>query len=174
MTDSQHNLAPQRVIELAVPTDPVRVTIVAARFNRFITDQLLAGALDALGRHGIDGGQVTVAWVPGAYELPLAAQQALEEQDCDGVIALGAVIRGGTPHFDYVAGECSRGLSRVALEQGRPVMFGVLTTDTVEQALERAATDQGNKGYDVALGLLHMLHLGEQLGSPGRGGGDGD
>jgi 6,7-dimethyl-8-ribityllumazine synthase len=174
MTEPRQKLAPQRVIELAAPAAPVRVTIVAARFNRFITDQLLAGALDALGRHGVEADRVTVAWVPGAYELPLAAQLAFEEEGCDGVIALGAVIRGGTPHFDYVAGECSRGLSRVALEQGRPVMFGVLTTDTVEQALERAATDQGNKGYDVALGLLHMLQLGERLGSRRRDGGDGD
>jgi 6,7-dimethyl-8-ribityllumazine synthase len=169
MVDSQQPASPHRVIEPAVPKTPLRVTIVAARFNRFVTDELLAGALDALGRHGVAGDQVTVAWVPGAFELPLASRLALEDPSCDGVIALGAVIRGGTPHFDYVAGECSRGLASVSLDCRRPVMFGVLTTDTVEQALERAARDQGNKGFDVALGLLQMLNLGQRLAASSGG-----
>jgi 6,7-dimethyl-8-ribityllumazine synthase len=156
-----------QIIEPAAPQRPVRVTIVAARFNQFITDQLLEGARDALRRHGVPGHAVRLAWVPGAYELPLAAELALAAGDCDGVIALGAVIRGGTPHFEYVAGECARGLSAVALKHGRPVMFGVLTTDTIEQALERAAVDQGNKGYDVSLGLLHMLNLADKLAGQG-------
>lgn len=151
------------VIATGTPTKPVKVTIVAAQFNRFITDQLLAGALAALGEHARSGSQFRLAWVPGAYELPVAADRALAAGDCDGVIALGAVIRGGTPHFEYVAGECARGLSQTALKHGKPVMFGVLTTDTVEQALERAAPDQGNKGFDVALGLLNMLELCRQL-----------
>ena len=106
---------------------------------------------------------VTLAWVPGAYELPLAADRMLALRELDGVIALGAVIRGGTPHFDYVAGECARGLAEVALRRGKPVLFGVLTTDTVEQALERASVDQGNKGFDVASGLLHMVALERRL-----------
>ncbi len=150
-------------IDLEIPERPVRVAIAAARFNRFITDQLLEGARDALQRHGVDEAAVTVAWVPGAYELPLAADRLLASGRYDAVIALGAVIRGGTPHFDYVAGDCSRGLMDVGLRYGKPVIFGVLTTDTVEQALERAATDQGNKGFDVALAALHMLHLSDRV-----------
>ena len=151
--------------EPGIPAGPVTIGIVAAQFNRFITDQLLDGALEALRRNGIEDRQLRLAWVPGAFELPLAAELALATGGCDGVIALGAVIRGGTPHFDYVAGECARGLADVSLRHRAPVMFGVLTTDTIEQALERAAPDQGNKGFDVALGLLNMLDLAGQLAS---------
>ncbi len=150
-------------IDLGIPDREVRVAIAAARFNRFITDQLLEGAQDALRRHGVDADRVTVAWVPGAFELPLAAEQLLATGRFDAVIALGAVIRGGTPHFDYVAGECSRGLLDVGLKHGKPALFGVLTTDTVEQALERAAVDQGNKGFDVALAALQMIHLADEV-----------
>lgn len=146
-----------------MPRRPVKIAIAAAQFNRFITDELLAGAREALTRHGVAEEDITLAWVPGAYELPLACAQLLERGDFDGVIALGAVIRGGTPHFDYVAGECSRGLQRVSLDHGKPVMFGVLTTDTIEQALERAARDQGNKGFDVTLGLLNMIDLADRI-----------
>ena len=144
----------------------MRIGIAAARFNQFITDQLLEGALGALQRHDVDGEAVTLAWVPGAFELPLAAQNLLDA-GCDAVIALGAVIRGGTPHFDYVAGECARGLLDVGLRKGAPVIFGVLTTDTIEQALERAALDEGNKGHDVAMAALNMLDLADVLGGEG-------
>lgn len=150
-------------ISAGVPGRPVNIAIAAAQFNRFITDELLAGALEALSRHKVEEHNITLAWVPGAYELPLACKHFLERGTFDGVIALGAVIRGGTPHFDFVAGECSRGLQQVSLEYGKPVMFGVLTTDTIEQALERAARNQGNKGFDVALGLLNMIDLADRI-----------
>jgi 6,7-dimethyl-8-ribityllumazine synthase len=134
----------------------LRIAIVASRFNRFIVDQLVEGAADALKRHGIDEDRLLLVWVPGAFELPLLADQLASSGRFDAVIALGAVIRGGTPHFDYVAGECARGLTRVALDNGLPVTFGVLTTDTVEQALERAGAGEGNKGYDVAMTAIEM------------------
>ncbi len=149
--------------DLDTPRRPVRIAIAAAEFNRFITDQLLEGAFSALESHGVSQDQRVLAWVPGAYELPLAADRLLATGDVDAVIALGAVIRGGTPHFDYVAGDCSRGLMDVGLKHGKPVIFGVLTTDTIEQALERAATDQGNKGHDVAVAALQMVALGDRL-----------
>lgn len=135
----------------------VRIAIVASRFNRFIVDQLLEGAVDALKRRGIDEDKLVLVWVPGAFELPLLADQLASSGRFDAIIALGAVIRGGTPHFDFVAGECARGLTRVALDNGLPVTFGVLTTDTVEQALERAGTGEGNKGYDVAMTAIEMV-----------------
>lgn len=140
-----------------------RIALVASRFNQFVTDQLLAGARDALQRKGVDEENILLVWVPGAYELPLAADLVLKAGKADAVIALGAVIRGGTAHFEYVAGECARGLSEVGLKHGRPVIFGVLTTDTVEQALERAGTEEGNKGFDCAVAALHMLELTGQL-----------
>ena len=132
----------------------LRVAVVAARFNRFIVDQLLTGAIDALDRKGIDPDNRALVWVPGAYELPIVADRFASSGRYDAVVALGAVIRGGTPHFDFVAGECASGLNRVALEYGVPVAFGVLTTETVEQAIERAAPDQGNKGFDVTMAAL--------------------
>jgi 6,7-dimethyl-8-ribityllumazine synthase len=150
-------------IELRLPSRPARVALVASEFNRFVTEQLVAGARAGLAEHGLDGGEALLAWVPGAFELPLAADRVLAAGKADAVIALGAVIRGETAHFDYVAGECSRGLARVSLKHGRPVIFGVLTTDSVEQALARASADQGNKGYDCALAALHMLGLIESL-----------
>jgi len=154
--------------KLQQPRKEVVIGLAAGRFNHFITEQLVEGARDALSRNGISEDRVVLAWVPGAFELPLAADRLLAAGKCDAVVALGAVIRGGTPHFDYVAGECSRGLSRVALKYSRPVTFGVLTTDTVEQALERAATGEGNKGFDAAMTALHMLGLFEQIDT-GRG-----
>jgi 6,7-dimethyl-8-ribityllumazine synthase len=135
----------------------LKIAVLAGRFNRFIVDQLLSGVKDALERQGIKGSQVVVAWVPGAFELPLLAGQLAASGKYDAVIALGAVIRGGTPHFDYVAGECASGLMRVALDHGIPVTFGVLTTDTVEQALDRAGTGEGNKGFDSAMTALEMV-----------------
>lgn len=135
----------------------LRIAIVASRFNQFIVDQLLEGAADALKRHGIGEDKLLLAWVPGAFELPLLADQLASSGRFDAIIALGAVIRGETPHFDYVAGECASGLTRVALDNGLPVAFGVLTTDTVEQALERAGTGEGNKGFDVAMAAIEMV-----------------
>jgi 6,7-dimethyl-8-ribityllumazine synthase len=133
------------------------VAIIASRFNHFIVEQLVKGAMDAVKRHGIDEDRQTLVWVPGAFELPLMADQLASSGRYDAVIALGAVIRGGTPHFDYVAGECAGGLGRVALDRGIPVSFGVLTTDTIEQALERAGTGEGNKGFDAAMTAIEMV-----------------
>ena len=135
----------------------MRIAIVAARFNRFIVEQLLEGALDALERQGVAEEDRALVWVPGAYEIPLVADQFAASGRYDAVIALGAVIRGGTPHFDFVAGECASGLTRVSLDRGVPVSFGVLTTDDVEQAVERAATDAGNKGFDVTMAAIEMV-----------------
>jgi len=135
----------------------LRIAIVASRFNQFIVDQLVEGAKDALQRNDVDDDGQVLVWVPGAFELPLLADQLASSGRFDAIIALGAVIRGGTPHFDYVAGECASGLTRVALDNGLPVTFGVLTTDTVEQALERAGKGEGNKGFDVALTALEMV-----------------
>ena len=138
--------------ELSVPTP--RIAIAASRFNGFIVEQLVEGARDALARRGVEP---TLVWVPGAFELPLAADRLAASGRFDAVIALGAVIRGGTPHFDYVAGACADGLARVALDRGVPVSFGVLTTDDVGQALERAGTGEGNKGFDAAVTALEMV-----------------
>ena len=135
----------------------VRVAIVAGRFNSFIVEQLVTGASDALNRQGVDSEDQLLVWVPGAFELPLVADQLASTGQYDAIIALGAVIRGGTPHFDYVAGECASGLTRVSLDRGIPVTFGVLTTDNIEQALERAGTGEGNKGFDVAMTALEMI-----------------
>lgn len=132
----------------------MRVGIVASRFNQFIVEQLLEGALDALKRNGIEQGDILIARVPGAFELPLAAEQMAASGRIDAVIALGAVIRGETPHFDYVAGECARGIREAAQRHGVPVAFGVLTTETVEQALERSGTGKGNKGFDAAVAAV--------------------
>jgi 6,7-dimethyl-8-ribityllumazine synthase len=134
----------------------LNVAIVASRFNHFVVEQLVEGAKDALNRLGIDEGRLLLVWVPGAFELPVVADQVASSGRYDAVIALGAVIRGGTPHFDYVAGECARGLTRVSLDNGLPITFGVLTTDTVEQALERAGTGEGNKGFDAAMTAIEM------------------
>jgi 6,7-dimethyl-8-ribityllumazine synthase len=133
------------------------IAVVAGRFNHFIVDELVSGARDALARQGIDESRQALVWVPGAFEIPLAADRLAASRKYDAVIALGAVIRGGTPHFDFVAGECASGLTRVSLDHGVPVIFGVLTTDTVEQALERAGTGQGNKGYDAAMTAIEMV-----------------
>ncbi len=140
-----------------------RIGLAASRFNQFIVEQLVTGACDALKRQGVTGSGWTLLWVPGAFELPLLADRMARSGQFDAVIALGAVIRGGTPHFDYVAGACAHGLSRVALDHGIPVSFGVLTTDNIEQALERAGTGAGNKGFDAAMTALEMI---ETLQSP--------
>lgn len=133
--------------------------IVVARFNGFVVEELLSGAVDALKRHGVSDSNITIIRVPGAYEMPLATKKAAESGQYDALITLGAVIRGGTPHFDYVAGECASGLSKIALDNNVPVAFGVLTTDTIEQAIERSGTKAGNKGADAAMSALEMVSL---------------
>lgn len=133
--------------------------IVIGRFNEFITNRLLGGALDALNRHGVEDGDIEVAWVPGAFEIPLVARKMADMTKYDAVICLGAVIRGGTPHFDYVAGEVTKGVAKVGLDSGIPVIFGVITADTIEQAIERAGTKAGNKGWDAAVSALEMANL---------------
>ena len=141
----------------------LRVALVCSRFNGLVTDRLLAGARDGLERHGVDGASVTVAWVPGAFELPLAALRLAASGECDAVVCLGAVIRGATAHFDYVAGQCAAGVMRAQLDTGVPVVFGVLTTDTLEQALDRAGGKAGNKGFDAAAAAIEMADLLRQL-----------
>ncbi len=140
-----------------------RIGIVVSRFNEFITSKLLGGALDALTRHGVKEEDVTVAWAPGAFEVPLVAKHMAQSGKYSAVLALGCVIRGATPHFDYVAAEAAKGIGHVMLDTGVPVMFGILTTDSIEQAIERAGTKSGNKGSDAAMGALEMANLLEQL-----------
>jgi 6,7-dimethyl-8-ribityllumazine synthase len=147
-----------RVIEGDLQGQGVKVSIVVSRFNSFITDRLLEGALDALRRHGVEEKGITVVRVPGSFEIPLGVRRAAG-QKVDAVIALGALIRGGTPHFDYLSAEVTKGVAQVMLETGVPVAFGVLTTDTVEQAIERAGTKAGNKGAEAAQSALEMVSL---------------
>jgi 6,7-dimethyl-8-ribityllumazine synthase len=144
----------------------VRVALVCGRFNDLITERLLAGARDGLLRHGVDEASVTEVWVPGAFELPLAASRLASSGEYDAVICLGAVIRGATGHYEHVAGQCAAGIARVALDTGVPVVFGVLTTETIEQAIERAGTKAGNKGYESAETALEMVDLLRQLPKP--------
>jgi len=141
----------------------VRVALACGRFNDLITERLRAGARDGLLRHGVDEASITEAWVPGAFELPLAASRLAASGEYDAVICLGAVIRGATGHYEHVAGQCAAGIARVALDTGVPVVFGVLTTETIEQALERAGTKAGNKGYESAETALEMVDLLRQL-----------
>lgn len=148
-----------RVIEGDLSAGELRIACVAARFNDFVVQPLLRGALDALERHGIAESRVDVIRVPGAFEIPVVVRKLATSARYDALIALGAVIRGDTPHFDYVAGECAAGLARVALETGVPIAFGVLTTDTVDQALDRAGGKEGNKGADAALSAIEMATL---------------
>ena len=137
----------------------IRVGIVIERFNEFITSKLLGGALDALRRHGVKEDDIHVAWVPGAFEIPLIASKMAESKKYDAVICLGAVIRGNTSHYDYVCSEVSKGVANVSLNSGVPVMFGVLTTENIEQSIERAGTKAGNKGFDCAVGAIEMVNL---------------
>ncbi|MBX2870103.1 MAG: 6,7-dimethyl-8-ribityllumazine synthase [Acidiferrobacterales bacterium] len=137
--------------------------IVGGRFNHFITDKLIQGAIDSLVRHGIKESNIDIVWVPGAFEMPFAVKQLLVHRKYDAVITLGAVIRGATPHFDYVAGECASGISKLNTEFDIPVIFGVLTTDTIEQAIERSGTKAGNKGSDAAMTALEMVSLARQI-----------
>jgi len=144
----------------------LRFALVVSRFNEFISRKLLEGARDALGRHGVAGEDVDVVWVPGSFEIPLAAARMAESGRYDAVICLGAVIRGATPHFDYVAAEVAKGIAHVSLQTGLPILFGVLTTDSIEQAIERAGTKAGNKGFDAALAAIEMANLLREL--PGK------
>ena len=137
----------------------MKVGIVCGRFNEFIGSKLVDGAVDGLVRHGVDEDDISVAWVPGAFEIPLIAKKMALSGKYDAVICLGAVIRGSTSHYDYVCNEVSKGVAAVSLESGIPVMFGILTTDNIEQAIERAGTKAGNKGYDCALGAVEMVNL---------------
>lgn len=137
--------------------------IVVGRFNEFIGGKLLSGALDALKRHGVSEDDIEIAWVPGAFEIPLTAKKMAGMNKYGAVICLGAVIKGATPHFDYVSSEVSKGIANVSLETGVPVIFGVLTTDTIEQAIERAGTKSGNKGYDAACTAIEMVNLFDEL-----------
>lgn len=148
-----------KVFEGSLVSEKIRIGIVAARFNEFITSKLLGGAVDCLKRHGISEEDMEVAWVPGAFEIPLIASKMAGSGKYDAVICLGAVIRGSTTHYDYVCSEVSKGIAQVSLGSGIPVMFGVLTTENIEQAIERAGTKAGNKGFDCAAGAIEMVNL---------------
>jgi len=145
----------------------MRVAVVCGRFNEFITERLLAGAIDALVRHGVDEGSLTVVWAPGAFELPLVAKQLAASGEYDAVVCVGAVIRGATGHYDQVANNAAAGVARASLDTGIPVIFGVLTTDTIDQAIERAGSKAGNKGADAAVSAIEMVDLLRQLPKPG-------
>lgn len=147
------------VLEGKLIAQDMKVGIVCGRFNEFITSKLLGGAMDGLVRHGVNDADVDVVWVPGAFEIPLAAQKMAVSGKYDAIICLGAVIKGSTSHYDYVCAEVSKGIASVSLSSGIPVLFGVLTTDNIEQAIERAGTKSGNKGYDVALSAIEMVNL---------------
>jgi 6,7-dimethyl-8-ribityllumazine synthase len=149
-----------------IPAD-ARFAIVASRFNHFIVDRLTDGALDALRRHGVTEDRIGVARTPGSWEMPLVVRRLARSGRFSAIITVGAVIRGATPHFDYVAGECTKGLAQVMMETGVPVLFGVLTTDTIEQAVERAGTKAGNKGWDAAMAALEMVSLDKALSDDG-------
>jgi len=150
-------------IEGRLRGDGLRVAVVCSRFNDLVTDRLLAGARDGLVRHGVDPASITVAEVPGAFELPLVAARLASSGEVDAVVCLAAVIRGATPHFDLVAGQCAAGVQRAQLDSGIPVIFGVLTTDTLEQALDRAGGKSGNKGFDAAAAAIEMVDVLRQL-----------
>lgn len=148
-----------KILEGNLVASNLRVGIVVGRFNEFIVSKLLGGAIDGLKRHGVDEDKIEVAYVPGAFEIPLIAKKMAKSDNYDAVICLGAVIKGSTPHFDYVCSEAAKGIGVVGLETEIPVIFGILTTDTIEQAIERAGTKAGNKGYDAAVTAIEMANL---------------
>ena len=148
-----------RILEGNVVAEGIKIGIVAARFNEFIVSKLVGGAQDACVRHGVKDEDIDLAWVPGAFEIPLIASKMAKSGKYDAVICLGAVIRGSTSHYDYVCSEVSKGIANVSLNSDIPVMFGVVTTENIEQAIERAGTKAGNKGYDCALGAIEMVNL---------------
>lgn len=155
--------ATNKVYEGQLVSEGLTYGIVVSRFNEFISNRLLAGALDALYRHGVQEHEVEIAWVPGAFEIPLVAKTMAASGKYDAVITLGAVIRGSTPHFDYVCAEVSKGVAQIALQTGVPAIFGVLTTDSIEQAIERAGTKSGNKGWEAAQSAIEMANLMKKL-----------
>jgi len=142
----------------------MKAVVVVGRFNEIISGKLLEGAIDGLKRHGMAEEDIDIAWVPGSFEIPLTAKKLAAKNEYDGVIALGAVIRGETPHFDYVSAEVSKGVAKAGLDTEKPVIFGVLTTDTIEQAISRAGTKSGNKGYDAAVSFIEMVNLFKEIG----------
>ena len=148
-----------KTYEGKVVSENIKIGIVAARFNEFITSKLLSGAIDGLERHNVSNDDIEVAWVPGAFEIPLIASKMAKSGKYDAIICLGAVIRGSTTHYDYVCSEVSKGIANVSLNSDIPVMFGVITTENIEQAIERAGTKAGNKGYDCSLGAIEMVNL---------------
>ena len=152
-----------KVLEGKLLAEGQRIGIVAGRFNEFITGKFLGGAVDAFVRHGGEEQNITVAWVPGAFEIPLTAQKMVESGKYDAVVCLGAVIRGATPHFDMVANEATKGVAQVGLRTGVPVIFGILTTDSIEQAVERAGTKAGNKGFEAVTTAIEMINLMKQI-----------
>ena len=152
-----------KTIEGKLIAEGLKVGIVVARFNEFIGSKLLGGAIDGLVRHGMNEDDIEVIWVPGAFEIPVMAQKMAQSTKYDAIICLGAVIKGSTSHYDYVCAEVSKGIASVSLQFGLPVMFGVLTTDNIEQAIERAGTKAGNKGYDCALSAIEMANLFRQM-----------
>lgn len=152
-----------KTIEGKLIAEGLKVGVVVARFNEFIGSKLLSGAIDGLVRHGMNDDDIEVAWVPGAFEIPVMAQRMAQSKKYDAIICLGAVIKGSTSHYDYVCAEVSKGVASVSLQFGLPVMFGVLTTDNIEQAIERAGTKAGNKGYDCALSAIEMANMFRQM-----------
>lgn len=148
-----------KIIEGNLVAKDLKIGIVAARFNEFIVSKLISGALDGLKRHGVDDDYIELVWVPGAFEIPLVAKKMAESEKYDSIICLGAVIKGSTSHYDYVCAEVSKGIANISLESKKPVIFGVLTTDNIEQAIERAGTKAGNKGYDAAVSAIEMANL---------------
>jgi 6,7-dimethyl-8-ribityllumazine synthase len=153
-----------KLIEGKIDATGLKVAIIVSRFNEFITNKLLGGALDCLKRNNADEANITVAWVPGSFEIPAVAKMMAGSGNYDAIICLGAVIRGATPHFDYVAAEVSKGVAAIGLATKVPVIYGVLTTDTIEQAIERAGTKSGNKGFDAAMSAIEMVNLYKQIG----------
>ncbi|TCP31716.1 6,7-dimethyl-8-ribityllumazine synthase [Scopulibacillus darangshiensis] len=152
-----------KTFEGHLSAESLKVAIVVARFNDFITEKLLAGAKDALRRHGAEESNIDIVWVPGAFEIPFAAKKCADTAQYDAIITLGAVIRGATPHFDYVCASAAKGVTDVSITTGIPVIFGVLTTNTIEQAVERAGTKAGNKGWDAGVTAIEMANLGKQF-----------
>lgn len=154
-----------QVLEATLQGEGLRFAVVASRFNHFIVDKLVGGALDAMRRHGARGEEQTVVWVPGSWELPLACRRVAESGKYDAVVCVGAVIRGGTPHFDFVASEVSKGIAQVSMQTGVPVTMGILTTDSLEQAIDRAGSKMGNKGWEATTAAIEMANLLPSLGA---------
>ena len=157
-----------KTYEGKLTAEGLNFAIVVGRFNEFITGKLLGGAMDALGRHGAQAEQIEVAWAPGSFEIPLVAQKLADSGKYDAVICLGAVIRGATPHFEYVAAEAAKGIAQAGLRSGVPVIYGIVTADTIEQAVERAGTKSGNRGFDAAVSAMEMANLMRELPREGK------